>query len=111
MMPRVISTLMLCIIFVITASLAGCDTTAERELRRAEKALEEALDISADAYATEDYTAAEELFQEAVELSDNDRIQEARAKAIKAKLRAEDALKKAEERIRILNLEMDRLGR
>ncbi|MFH0765288.1 MAG: hypothetical protein V2A61_02595 [Calditrichota bacterium] len=110
-MPRLVSILLLSAALIIAVSLSGCDTTADRELRRAERALNEALEVNADSYATDDYTAAEELFQEAMELSRNNRIQEARAAAIKVKLRAEDAQRKAEERHRILQDEMDRLGR
>lgn len=102
-------------IFVLTAivavSLVGCDTTADRELRRAEKALDEALEINADAYATDDYRRAEELLEEAAALANDGRIQEAREAAIKCKLRAEDAKRKAEERHQILDAEMDELGR
>jgi len=110
-MPRFSSILLLCFLFSLSVVVAGCDTTAERELRRAEKALDEANAVNADAYASDDYEAAEELFQEAVELNDNNRVQEARSAAIKAKLRAEDAKSKAEERLRILQDEMDRIGR
>lgn len=92
-------------------SLTGCDVTAERELKRAEKAIEEARDINAEEHATEDYLAAEELLVEAVELAKDNRVQEARHTAIKAKLRAEDAANKAQERMKILDEEMDELGR
>ncbi len=92
-------------------SLTGCDTTADRELLRAEKALDVALDYNADAYASDDYVAAEELLVEAAELANDNRIQEARMAAIKCKLRAEDATRKAKERHAIMQNEMDRLGR
>ncbi|MFC2150155.1 hypothetical protein ACFLQV_01500 [Calditrichota bacterium] len=94
-----------------TLLIMGCDTTANRELQRAEKALDEALDLSADAYASDDYMAAEELLMEAEELANDNRIQEARQAAIKAKLRAEESMKKAQEYHRIMEDEADRLGR
>ena len=103
-------------LFIILAALAssaliGCDTTAERELNRAEVALDKALDVNADAYASDDYMAAEELLIEASDLAKDSRIQEARAAAIKSKLRAEDAERKALERHKIMEAEMERLGR
>ena len=98
-------------IALFAAVLIGCDTTAERELKRAEKAINEAQQANAEEYATEDYLAAELNLNEAVELAHNNRIQESRQAAIKAKLRAEDALRKAKERQNILDAEMDELGR
>ena len=91
--------------------LVGCDVTAERELRRAEKAINEAQQYNAEEHATDDFLEAEQLLVEAVELAEDNRIQEARQTAIKSKLRAEDALRKAQERRRILDAEMDELGR
>lgn len=110
-MPRITLILLLGVLLTSSLTFMGCDTSAERELKRAEKALEAAMEVSADAYATEDYNKAEEAFREAVELSHDNRIQEARQAAIKAKLHAEDATGKAEERMRILDDEANRLGR
>lgn len=110
-MLRKLPFLLVLILFASSLILAGCDTSAERELKRAEKALDEALAFNADAYATDDYNAAEALMNEAAELSADNRIQEARQAAIKAKLKAEDAKRKAEERHKILSDEMDQLGR
>ncbi len=103
----------LCIILIIIVSSVsvGCDTTAERELRRAEAALDDAVEVDAEEHATDDFKAADELFQEAMEHNEDGRIQEARTAAIKSKLRAEDAMRKAEERLRVLNQEHDQLGR
>ena len=99
-------------LFVVVSSISvGCDTTADRELRRAEEALDSATDYDAEEHATDDFKAADEYFQEAMELNDDGRIQEARTAAIKAKLRAEDAERKAKERISVLNQEHDKLGR
>ncbi len=99
------------LVAVFSLSLTGCDVTAERELQRAERAIEEARDLNAEEHATEDYLAAEDLLVEAAELARDDRIQEARHVAIKAKLRAEDAAGKAQERMKILDEEMQELGR
>lgn len=110
-MPRILLVLLMGFALSSVTFLSGCDISAERELKRAERALEEAMQVSADAHATEDYNKAEEFFQEAVELNNDNRIQEARSAAIKSKLAAEDAKLKAEERMRILDSEMEKLGR
>ena len=110
-MSRYSNILYIILFLVVSFVSVGCDTTAERELRRAEAALDDANEVSADAHATNDYMAAEEYFQEAIALSEDGRIQEARTAAIKAKLRAEDATLKAKERLRVLNQEHDKLGR
>ena len=110
-MSRISSLIMVGLTMLFSLSLVGCDTTAERELKRAERALNEAQEYNAEEHATEDYLKAEELLVEASELAQDGRIQEARQAAIKAKLRAEDALRKAEERARILDAEMEELGR
>ena len=108
-MPQIIKTFLFCLAVITAASLVGCDTSADRELRRAERALDAASAVSADRYATEDYQAAEQLLIEADDMSKDNRIQEARALAIKAKLRAEDAERKAKEHLLILEQEEDRL--
>ncbi|MDP8238383.1 MAG: hypothetical protein P9X24_04780 [Candidatus Hatepunaea meridiana] len=110
-MSRITSLILVGLITLLSLVITGCDTTAERELRRAETAIEEAREYAADEHATDDYNAAEELLIEAAELARDDRIQEARAAAIKSKLRAEDATRKAKERHRILEAEMEELGR
>ena len=98
-------------VILFSFSLTGCDVTAERELRRAEEAIEVARDLNSEEHATEDYLEAEELLIQASEMAKDNRIQEARQLAIKSKLRAEDATRKAKERQRILEAEMDELGR
>ncbi len=99
------------LVVILTAILAGCDTSAERELRRAEQSLDMAQQYGAEQYATEDYMAAQELLVEADQLARENRIQEARSLAVKAKLRADDALRKAKEYQKILEEEEDRLYR
>lgn len=110
-MASKILSLIIGLLLLISLTLTSCDTTSDRELRRAEKALDEALDLGADAYATEDYNAADELLQEAHALVKDNKIQASRDAAIRSKLKAEDAKSKAAERVRILNDEADRLGR
>jgi hypothetical protein len=99
------------LIGIMSLSLIGCDTSADRELKRAEDAINTAQEFNAEEHATDDYIAAEELLVEAADLARDDRVQEARDAAIKAKLRAEDATRKAKERMKILEAEMDELGR
>lgn len=107
-----ISTLILVgFITSLSLSLISCDTTAERELRRAEEAILAAEQYDAEEHATDDFTKAENLLTEAAELAKDNRIQEAREVAIKAKLAAEDAMLKAQERAKILEAEMDKIGR
>ena len=90
---------------------AGCETNADIELKRAEKSLNEALAVGADASASDDYSSAEQLLTEAQELARSNKILEARQKAIEAKLHADDAKKKAEEMAKILEDESNRLGK
>jgi len=110
-MSRLTAIIIAGLIALVSLSTVGCDVSAERELKRAERALDEALELAADRHATEDYEAAEELLIEAAELAKDKRIQEARMAAIKSKLRAEDAKRKAKERVMILEAEMEELGR
>jgi len=110
-MPRYVRIFLTILITIVSSTMIGCDITADRELRRAQDALDAADEVSADAHATADYNMANELFQDAMQLSEDGRIQEARTAAIKAKLRAEDAEMKAKERLRILNEALDKLGR
>ncbi|NQT33615.1 DUF4398 domain-containing protein [bacterium] len=110
-MSRNLAVILTILVVVFSLSLIGCDVTAERELKRAETAIEEARDLNAEEHATKDYLDAEELLVEAAELARDDRIQEARHVAIRAKLRAEDAASKAQERMNILDEEMRELGR
>lgn len=108
-MPHRINLLIIILAVSTAVSLSGCDTSADRELRRAETALDEALDVGADRYATDDYQAAETYLVEAADLARENRIQEARSLAIKSKLRAEDATRKAKEYQQILQEEEERL--
>ncbi|MCF7809949.1 hypothetical protein K9N50_03055 [bacterium] len=96
---------------MVSLSLTGCDTSAERELKRAEDAINVAQEFNAEEHATDDYLKAEELLVEAADLARDGRVQEAREAAINSKLSAEDAMRKAKERMKILEAEMEELGR
>ncbi|NQU05067.1 MAG: hypothetical protein HQ568_03165 [Calditrichaeota bacterium] len=105
--------ILLLTVLMVTVSMfsIGCDTSADRELHRAEEAIMDAEEYAAEEHATVDFLAAEELLIEAAELAREGKIQKAREAAIKSKIRAEDATRKAKERMRILEHEMDKLGR
>lgn len=89
----------------------GCDTTADRELNRAQEALDKALHVGADEHATEDYTRAEQLLVQAQEMARQGKVSEARRLAVEAKILADDAYSKALERQKILEEEASRIGR
>lgn len=102
---------LLTILIVLAFVFTGCETNADIELRRAEKSLNEALNVGADASASDDYMKAEELLIHAQELARDNKILEARQVATEAKIIADDAKRKAEERQRILDDEATRLSR
>lgn len=103
--------ILLALLLPLAAGLTGCETTSDIELRRAEKALNDALAVGADANATDDYQKAEELLIRAQELARDNKILESRQTAVEAKVIADDAKRKSEERMRILEEEADRLGK
>ncbi len=97
---------------VITVLIfSGCETSADIELKRAEKAINEAQAVGADATASEDFSSAEQLLSEAQELARSNKILEARQTAIEAKVRADDAKTKALEQAKILDDEAQKLGK
>jgi len=106
-----IKSILLAVTAVVGIGLAGCETNADIELKRAEKALNEALAVGADASASDDYMKAEQLLIEAQELARNNKILEARQTAVEAKIIAEDARNKAVEMQKILDDEASRLGK
>ena len=101
--------MLLALLIPFVVGLTGCETSADTELRRAEKALNEALAIGADASASDDYSKAEELLIKAQELARDNKILEARQMAVEAKVIADDAKRKAAERQSILDDEAERL--
>ncbi len=105
--------ILLLTVLIVTVSVfsTGCDTSADRELHRAEEAIIAAEEFNAEEHATDDFLKAEELLIEAAELAREGKIQKAREAAIESKLSAEDATLKAKERMRILDYEMEKLGR
>jgi len=105
------TTLLLGAALAAAFALSGCETTAEPELKRAEKALNEALAVGADASASDDYQKAEALLVHAQELARDNKILEARQTAVEAKVIADDAKTKALEHERILEAEAARLGK
>ena len=91
--------------------LAGCDTSAQSEMEKAQEALDKALDAGADQHASKVYEKSQELLIEAAYLARNNKIQEARAAATKSKRLAEDAAKKALEHSEALSRESEKVGR
>jgi len=80
---------------VLLASLflvAGCDWGARWDLMRAEKLLKECDRLNAEFWDEKDYRKAQKLFDEAVDLARERRINEARDKAAEAKDWAEEAI-------------------
>lgn len=110
-MSRIYTVLFSILFLTVSSLLTSCDTSADRELHRAEEALNAADAIDAEAHAPEDYMKAEELFEEAMSANEKGLVQETRRLAIQAKLRAEDAADKTKDRQRALEAEQDRLGR
>jgi len=110
-MKLTLKALLLALLIPFAFAMTGCETSSDVELRRAEKALNEALEVGADASASDDYMKAEELLIKAQELARDNKILESRQTAVEAKVIADDAKRKAEERQRILDDEADRLGK
>jgi len=98
-------------IFLLAFTFSGCDSSADRELKRAQEALDQAQEMGADSHAFDDFRKAEEFFEQAMEANDDGKIQDARSFAIKAKLKAEDAMSKTKDRMSSLDEEKSRLGR
>lgn len=89
----------------------GCDATADREMKKAQEALDAAQEMGADAHAFEDFRKAEENFERAMEANEEGKIQDARNFAIKAKIQAEDAMSKTKDRMTSLDAERQNLGK
>jgi len=97
-----------CLIFA--ALFAGCDYSARRDLRRAEKALKQADAWHAEQWAEKEYRKAQALFVEAMDLSKVRFVNEARDKAAEARSWAEEAAALAEMRFKEMQEEKERLG-
>jgi len=105
-------TLILLLPLLFAALLAvGCDSTADRELKKAQEALDAAQAMGADAQAFDDFRRAEELFEQAMEANENGKVQDARKYAINAKIKAEDAMSKTKDRLNSLEAEREQMGR
>ena len=110
-MTRKTKALLLGVTISIAMVMAGCETNADIELKRAEKSLNEALAAGADASASDDYQKAEQLLTQAQELAKANKILESRQTAVEAKICADDALRKAQEQQKILDDEANHLGK
>jgi len=97
-----------CIGFLLLTS--GCDYSARRDLRAAEKALKEADKWQAEHWAEREYRKAQKLFVEAMDLSKVRYVNEARDKAAEAQMWAEEATDLAKMRFYEMQEEKERLG-
>lgn len=90
--------------------VTGCDTSANRDLRRAEKLLKEADKYHAELWAEHEYRKAQSLFVEAMDLAKVKYVNEARDKAAECELWAQEAVDLARMRFFEMEKEKDRLG-
>jgi len=107
-MSYIIKTLLLCLGVLIAIAFIGCASSAEEELEKAEQMLDEALAFGGADIASNDYQKAQELFSEAMDLLQNERRREARSKAKKSILCAEDAINRAKKHKKALEDEEER---
>ncbi len=90
--------------------LTGCDWTVRGDLKRAEKALNEADRWKAETWAEPEYRKAQKAFDEACTLARNNEVNAARDKAQEAYDWASEASEKAEARQRAIEEEQQKVG-
>ena len=91
-------------------ALTGCDFSANGDLRDADKLLKEADKIHADQWAEPEYTKAQQLLVEAMDLAKVNAVNEARDKALESKSWAQQAIDLTRTRASAMELEKDKLG-
>lgn len=96
--------------FITLATLTGCDWSAKWDLRQADKALKEADKHHAEVWAEKEYRKAQVALGEAIDLAKVRYINEARDKAAESKMWAEEATALAIERFEEMQEEKERLG-
>jgi len=98
------------VILVLTAIvMSGCDISARWDLRRAERALKEADNAHAEQWAEREYRKAQKYLVEAMDLARERKINEARDAALEAKDWAEEATDLAIRRAEEMEKEHDAL--
>jgi len=102
--------LSLTIAVTILLAVSGCDWSAKWDLRQADKALKEADKHHAEVWAEKEYRKAQVALGEAMDLAKVRVINEARDKAAEAKMWAEEATELAIERYEEMQEEKARLG-
>ncbi len=103
--------LLFAVLIIFGFSISGCDTSAQGELDKAQEMLDKAMNAGADLHASKEYERAQDLLIEASHHVRNNEIQDARAKATKAKRLAEDAMNKAQKHAEDLSRESEEVGR
>ena len=78
--------------FAFVLTLTGCDFSARWDLKRAEKALNEADRVNAEHWAEKEYRKAQKALVEAMDLARVRSINAARDKALEARDWAEEAI-------------------
>lgn len=91
-------------------TISGCDYSAKGDLRAAENALKEADKVHAAQWAEREYRKAEAALGEAMSHARNNEVNEARDKAAEAKSWASEATDLAIKRAAEMEAEKDRLG-
>jgi hypothetical protein len=88
----------------------GCDWSAKWDLRQADKALKEADKHHAEVWAEKEYRKAQAAMVEAMDYAKVRYINEARDKAAECRMWAEEATALAIERFQEMQEEKDKLG-
>ncbi len=102
--------ILLLVLVSLAFTLSGCDYSARSDLRAMDKAMKNAEDNHADAWAETEWKKAQAAFNEAQDLARNREINKARDKALEAKGWAEEALELTIKRQNEMEAEKDRLG-
>ncbi len=99
-------------VFLLTLMIMGigCDFSARSDLRKAEKAMNEADMVKAEHYAEKEYRRAQKAFDLAMMYERDNQINQARDHALEAKEWAEEAVKLSIKRIEELEKEQEEVG-
>jgi len=107
---RTSKNLLLIIGLIALSTTTGCDWSARWDLRQADKALQEADKHHAEVWAEKEYRKAQVALGEAIDLAKVRYVNEARDKAAEAKMWAEEATDIAIARYEEMQEEKERLG-
>lgn len=90
--------------------ILGCDVSARRDLRNAEKLLKKADELHAERWAEKEYHLAQKFFTEAMDLARERKINEARDAAAISREWCEEAINWSKIRAAEMEKEKQRLG-